>query len=359
MARIPAPRAARLTFMTLLLATLALLAAVFLPLWKPLFMAAVLAAAVQPLYSRLAARLGGKPKVAAVITTVLLVLVVLIPIILLSVVVVSEAVSAYQFIRTTLEHGGVEELLATLPHSIEGGVRRLLALVPEDIKPGTAAAGKAAAGFLSQALATVGNLAFALVMMLIAFYALLVKGDQLFGWVKDVSPLPETSELIDEARRTSGNVLRSTFLTALAQGSLATVGYLICGVPQPIFFGVVTFFAAFIPSVGTAIVSIPLVILLFLSGKTWQPIVLAVWGVALVGTIDNLLRPFFIRGGGMQVDGVIVFFALIGGVLVFGSIGILVGPLAVTLFLAMIRFAYRDYVEPQDEDQLIVAPTKD
>jgi predicted PurR-regulated permease PerM len=359
MARIPAPRAARLTFITLLLATLALLAAIFLPLWKPLFMAAVLAAAVQPIYRWLALKLGERPRVAAVITTVLLVLVVLLPIILLSVVVVSEAVSAYQFIRTTLEHGGVEELLSSLPHSIEGAVRRLVALMPEDIKPDTAAAGKAAAGFVSRALATVGNLAFALVMMLIAFYALLIKGDQLFRWLKDVSPLPETSELIDEARRTSGSVLRSTFLTALAQGSLATVGYLICSVPQPVFFGVVTFFAAFIPSVGTAIVSIPVVILMFISGHTWQPIVLAVWNVGLVGTVDNLLRPLFIRGGGMTVDGVVVFFSLIGGVLVFGSIGILVGPLAVTLFLAMVRFAYRDYVQPQEEPLVVVGSTED
>lgn len=354
MARITAPRAARLTFVTLLLATLVLICAVFLPLWKPLFLAAVLAAAGQPVHAWLVRKLGGRPKVAAAVTTLLLVLVVLIPIILLSVVVVSEAVSAYQFVRTTLEHGGVNELLNALPHTIEPMVRRVLELVPEDIKSETAAAGKVAAGFLSQAVATVGSLAFALVMMLIAFYALLLKGNQLFRWINEMSPLPETGELIDEARRTSGNVLRSTFLTALAQGTLATIGYLICDVPQPVFFGVVTFFAAFIPSVGTAIVSIPLVGLLFLSGKTWQPIVLAVWNVGLVGTIDNLLRPLFIRGAGMAVDGVIVFFALIGGVLVFGTIGILVGPLAVTLFLAMVRFAYRDYVQPQEP--VIVAP---
>ncbi len=118
--------------------------------------------------------------------------------------------------------------------------------------------------------------------------------------------------------------------------------------PNPAFFGLVTFFASFLPSVGTAIVAYPLAGLLLLLGKTWQAIFLAAWAAAVVGLVDNLLKPILIRGG-VQIHGVVIFFSLIGGVLVFGAIGLLVGPLAVSFFLAVVRFGQRDFA-PEEPD---------
>jgi predicted PurR-regulated permease PerM len=181
-------------------------------------------------------------------------------------------------------------------------------------------------------------------MFLVAFYALLVDGRRLVDWIEYVSPLPElqTLELLGQFRRVSGSVLGSSLITAIAQSAAATVGYLVAGVPNPFFFALLTFFASFLPSVGTAIIAFPLVGLLAVMGQVWQPIFLAAWALVVVGLVDNLLKPLLIRSG-MELHGVIVFFSLIGGVLVFGAIGLLAGPLIVSFFLAMVRFARRDF----------------
>ena len=130
-------------------------------------------------------------------------------------------------------------------------------------------------------------------------------------------------------------------MTALLQGIVAGVGFVIASVPNPLFFGVLTFFAAFIPSVGTALVTLPMVGLLFLSGYIWQPIFLAIWSIVAIGLCDNLVRPWLIRDG-VHLNGVAIFFSLVGGLIMFGAIGLIIGPLALAFFLAMIRFAQRD-----------------
>jgi predicted PurR-regulated permease PerM len=331
--RLPEVRVHQISYVTVLVASIALLLAIVLPLWKPLFLATVLAALLSPFNEWLARKLGRRRKAASVITTFLLVVVVLVPIGILTVIGVTEAIGAIGFVRDALQRGGVQGLIHALPSGLEEPLQQVVTMAPASL-PGEV--GGRIAGLLSRAVAIAGGLSFALVMMLIAFYALLVHGNELFDWIKQKSPLPETGELLREARQVSVNVLRSAFVTAFAQGILATTGYLIAGVPNAIFFGVMTFFAAFIPSVGTSLVALPVIGLMVITGDTWQPIFLGAWFAVLVGFIDNLLNPMLIKGG-MQVSGVVVFFSLIGGIAVFGAIGLIVGPVAVTFFLAMVR----------------------
>jgi predicted PurR-regulated permease PerM len=183
-------------------------------------------------------------------------------------------------------------------------------------------------------------------MFLVAFYGMLIDGDCLARWLIRTIPLPpgQTKEILQEFRRVSRSVLRSTLLTALVQAAIAVVGYVITGVPQPVFFGVLTFFAAFLPTLGTGLVAVPLAGLLLLSGQTWQGIFLAAWGVLVVGLVDNLLKPILIRGDA-EMHGVLVFFSLIGGVIVFGAVGLVVGPVALSFLFAVIRLGARDLVD--------------
>ena len=342
--RLSASRSALITFGILLAASIALLASIIFPLWKPMFLAAVLAAVLGPWNERLARRLGGRRKVASALMTVFVVGVVLVPLIILGVVIVGEAINAVDFVRTTLQRGGVDALVNALPKTIEAPIRSLIELVPTDIKGSpVAAGGQLAAGLASKAIATVAGVAFSLGILLVAFFAFLLRGRDLIDWLKRISPMPETGELLEEAHKVSGYVLRSTFITSVLQGIAATIGYTIATVPNAAFFGLLTFFSSFIPTVGTSLVAIPLVGLLALSGLTWQPIFVLAWNIIIVGTIDNLVKPMFIRGG-MPVSGLTIFFALVGGLIVFGGVGLLMGPLAVTFFLAMIRFGQRDYL---------------
>lgn len=345
--RLPTTRSAHVTFGIVLVGSVLLLVTVLLPVWKPLFMAAVLAAALSPANEWLGRKLGKRRKLATTITLFLVVVVLLIPLITLGVVIVDEAIKAYAFVRATLEQVGVtgliDKLMENLPDLIEQPLRSVLELMPieESLGDQAMASGRAAAGLLTSVLSQAGSLAFGLALMLVALHTLLLHGQALVAWIERISPLPETGELLAETRKVSGFAIRSSFVTALLQAVVATIGFAITSVPNPIFFGMLTFLAAFIPSVGTALVTFPLVGLLALSGYVWQPIFLGIWSLIAIGLIDNVVLPLLIRDG-VHLNGVAIFFALVGGLIVFGAIGLILGPLALALFLALIRF---DYVE--------------
>jgi predicted PurR-regulated permease PerM len=109
-----------------------------------------------------------------------------------------------------------------------------------------------------------------------------------------------------------------------------------------VFFALVTFFFAFIPAIGAAVVSLFAAALLLVTGHPYMAIFLSAWGLVVVGLVDNLVKPLLIRRG-LEIHGGIVFFSLIGGLATFGAIGLVVGPLAVALFLAVLRLYHRDY----------------
>ncbi len=340
-------RSAWIAFGVLLVASVVLASWIFVPLWKPLFLAAVLATATHGIYARLARRLGGRPRVAATIMTLGVILLLLVPCAVIGTVLVREAIQAYETARAAIQHGGFAELAERLPPQLEEPARRILERLPaapDDLSPDTASTGVQVARVIGGVVSSIAHLLFSAAMMLIAYFAMLTEGKRLLEWIEDVSPLRgrQTIELLTEFRTVSRSVLRSTVLTAAAQSTVATIGYLIAGVPQVIFFGFLTFFGAFIPSVGTGVVAVPIAIVLLLLGHTWQGIFLLVWALGVVGLVDNLLKPLLMRGG-LQLPGVVIFFSLLGGILVFGPIGLVVGPLAVTFFLTMIRFGYRDF----------------
>ena len=184
------------------------------------------------------------------------------------------------------------------------------------------------------------------VMMLIALFFFLVDGKALVAWIERVSPLEpgQTLEILREFRKVSASVLVSSLATAGVQALAALVGYLIAGVPHPFFFATVTFFLALIPAIGAGGACLAAALLLLAQGKIGMAIFLAIWGVLVVGLVDNLIKPILVKRG-LHMHGAIVFFALLGGLATFGTVGLLLGPLIVTLFLALVRIHQRDYGE--------------
>jgi predicted PurR-regulated permease PerM len=207
--------------------------------------------------------------------------------------------------------------------------------------------GATAAQTVGGVVAATGTLVFQVVLMLIAFYFLLVEGQRLVAWLESVSPLKrgQTTELLAEFRRVTRSVLVSTLATAGVQAVAALVGYLITRVPVPVFFAAVTFFFALIPAIGAATVCVAAALLLLATGHPVGAIFLAAWGIFVVGLSDNVIKPMLAKRG-MQMHGVIVFFSLLGGLAVFGPIGLLLGPLSVAFFLAVLRIYERDYGRP-------------
>jgi predicted PurR-regulated permease PerM len=161
--------------------------------------------------------------------------------------------------------------------------------------------------------------------------------------VSEAAPLKEgqTRELLSEFRNVSVAVLVSSAATAAIQAAVAMVGYLIAGAPQPLFFTLVTFIMAVIPAVGAGSVGVAVAALVFIGGKTGAAIFLLIWGTLVVGFTDNFVKPYLIKGR-MEVHGAVIFFALLGGLALFGTVGLLAGPLIVAFFLAVVRICRRE-----------------
>jgi len=344
------PQAARWTLLVLTIIALALLALIVQPFAAALFIAAVIAGAISPWYERLAARLRDRRQVAAGLTTAAILLVVVLPLASISVVLANEISAGATYVRTTLRSEGVQGLVNDLPRPLRALAEKVVAQLPQgqgDLQDVAQQQGGRAAAAVGGVLKTTWGVIIQLVMMMIAFFFFLVDGPQLVDWFEDVMPLGrgQTRRLLGEFRRVSVAVIVSSVATAAIQAAVALVGYLIARVPNPFFFGIVTLIVALVPAVGAGSVVLASAAIMYLGGHTYAAIFLVLWGVLAVGLIDNVVKPYLIRGG-IELHGAVVFFALLGGLAYFGPVGLIAGPLVVSFFLAVIRMWDRDDAEP-------------
>ena len=345
-------------------ASLVLTALVIWPIWRPLLVAAVLAGPLFPYYEKVVKSWGGRKSLVAGVFTFGTVLLILLPVAALALVAVREALGAVSVIRHTLASDGLSGLIAKAPEPLEGWLRALQKHIPsqlEELMGQAGASGRWALATLSGTLAAIGNFAFQLALMLIAFFFFLRDGRALVDWFAEATPLPpaRVRELMREFRGVARSVLGANFITGGVQAVIATIGYFIAHAPSPIFFGLLTLFASLIPSIGTALVTLPLAGILLLLGHPWAALFLAIWSVVVVGLIDNILRPYLIRGGS-QLHGALVFFSLIGAIGVFGMVGLFLGPLVLTFFLSAVRISRRvQEVEARNDnsDQAATTPS--
>lgn len=343
--------AARRFLFVLLVGSLLLVAAVLRPLGVAVFMAIVLAVILSPLQERLSRRLGGRRHLASAIVVIAVLLLLVGPLAAMSAVVVNELVDGVKFIVGTVRSDGVSGLVAALPETLQHLATRALDYLgdlQQLFERNFGGQGGKAASLLGTALAATGSLALNLAMMLIAMFFLLVGGGEVLAWVDDVSPLRrgQTREVLAEFKKVSYAVISSTVLTAAAQALAALVGYLIAQVPHAFFFTALTFFVALVPLVGAASVCLGAALLLLASGHPYMAGFLALWGLVVVGLVDNIVKPYLIKGN-VELHGAVVFFALVGGIAAFGMIGLLLGPLAVALFFALLRMYRRDYLRDE------------
>lgn len=330
----------------ILLASALLAAWVFLPLWQPLLLGVVFASALSEPHRRLSKRLWGRPYLGAAVMTVGGTLLIIGPLVALGSIAMQQAVAALDWIKHLVSSGQLSRALAPLPDALERMVRPQLERVPRMLTARDSASGEAGRWAIIQlqsAVATASEVAFGLGMMLITFFFVLGDGDRLVGWLKSVSPIgrSRTQELLTDFRVVSRSLVGSNVITGIVQAVVATTGYFIARAPQPIFFGLLTLLTSFIPTLGTAMVSVPLAGLLLLSGKTFGGLFLLAWATLAVGLIDNLLRPLLIRGD-VDIHGAVIFFSFLGGIALFGLAGLVVGPMALSFFLTMLRFHARD-----------------
>jgi predicted PurR-regulated permease PerM len=164
-------------------------------------------------------------------------------------------------------------------------------------------------------------------------YGVLVEGEAWYAWIEQHAPMQPTAlERLTGAFVETGRGLLFGILGAgVIQSAIATIAYLAIGVPQALALGLLTLVFSVIPAVGTAIVWIPVTAGLALTGRTGAALAMGIIGVALIGTADNIARPWLARRGKLELPTYVVLVAMFGGVELLGGWGLVLGPLVVRL----------------------------
>jgi predicted PurR-regulated permease PerM len=128
--------------------------------------------------------------------------------------------------------------------------------------------------------------------------------------------------------------IKGTFVVGLVQGGLAGLGFAVAGIEGSAFWGTIMVVLSIIPGIGTALIWVPAVIYLFVVGKTASAIALAAWCALVVGTVDNFLRPKLV-GGDTKMPDLLILLSTFGGLSMFGAVGLVLGPIIASLFIAV------------------------
>lgn len=332
-------------FIGLLLLVLVLTFRIFLPFVAPIALAFMTAVIVRPVDRWLVKVSGGRRTLGAALSVVFVLVVVLVPLSILASQLTQEASSLFSHLRD----GG------------DGSFHRAVAYV---IRPAQAiypSFNPDVEGFLhaisSKAVANIGgifsgtaSIAIGIFLWVICFFYILRDGTRFREAIIDLSPLADNydRQIIDRLEKTVNSVVRGTFLVSLIQAFLVGVGFSIFGVPNVVLWGTVAAVAAFLPGIGTGLVVIPAVIYLFATGNTAASIGLLVWGVVIVGLVDNFVLPTLMSKG-FTVHPVFVLFSILGGVIFFGPVGVLLGPLVIALLFALIEIYKLLILDDQDK----------
>jgi predicted PurR-regulated permease PerM len=171
-----------------------------------------------------------------------------------------------------------------------------------------------------------------LMVFVTAFYGLLVSGSRFGAWLELNAPLAaeQSHRLAAAFYETGRGLIVGVGVTALAQGALAGVGYVIAGLPHAFVLALLTALMALIPSLGSGLVWAPMGGILLLTDRVADGVVVLVFG-CLAGLADNFLRPVLSRFGHLRVPTIVLFCAMLGGVMGFGAAGLVIGPLFVRL----------------------------
>lgn len=324
-----------------------------LPLWLPLVLAAWFADLVQPLSRRLERRLHGKARAAAVVT-VLFVLVGLLPFVPVVLTLASDAAALVDRVLSSEDaQATLQSLLAGSAESAESqsaGIpdpRSLVTTNPERLFEIMRQSGAKALGFAGKLAGATFAAAIALIVFVVGFYGLLVHGPRLGGWLERNSPLGRAHghRFLGAFYETGRGLIVGVGMTALAQGVIAGVGYLIAGLPHALVFALLTALAGLIPSLGSGFVWLPIGGILLLNGRVTDAVVVLAFG-SLAGIADNFLRPVLSRFGRLRVPTIVLLCAMLGGILAFGAAGLVVGPLFVRLTMEGLELWSRRH-EPQ------------
>lgn len=331
-----------------------------------IFLAGIFSALARPLYKRFEGWYGGRRALASLSTLFLIVIVVIVPLGVLMGIVTAQAIKIGQSVTPWVQQQisqptEFHELLSSLPYYDK--------LVPY----GNTIWQKAGEmiGTISRFLisnlstATMGavNSLFMAFAMLYTMFFFLMDGDKLLDKILYYLPLQNEDEqrMLSKFTSVTRATLKGTAVIGILQGSLAGVAFWVAGIPSAVFWGTMMTVLSIIPGIGSALVWGPAVIILAAGGNPWKAVGLGLFCALVVGAIDNLLRPVLV-GKDTQMHDLMIFFSTLGGIIMFGVMGMIIGPIVAALFITIwdiYGMAFKDMLPQVQGVQSAVRPPED
>jgi predicted PurR-regulated permease PerM len=304
-----------------------------------ILLAGIFAAMAQPLYGRLLALLRGRRTTAAVLTLIILLVAIILPLLGILGVVTAQAFRISETVGPWIEKRIAEpDVFARTLENLPG--YHLLAPYRDEIMARAAQAVGRIGAFLVESLsaATRGTITFffQLFLMLYAMFFFLMEGGPLLRRILSYVPLKDEDEqrMVERFVSVARATLKGTLLIGLVQGSLAGMAFWVAGIESPLFWGTLMVLLSIIPGIGTALVWVPASVILMMTDRVAAGLGLALFCGLVVSSVDNLLRPRLV-GRDTQMHDLLVLFGTLGGLLLFGVLGFIVGPIVAALFVTI------------------------
>ncbi|HBB49397.1 TPA: hypothetical protein DEQ22_00655 [Candidatus Nomurabacteria bacterium] len=327
-------------FFGLLLATLIFTFLIFRPFWVVLILGISFSIVFYPFYEWLNGR-HLPPWLSSLLTVLIFVVILCGPLLGIGVLIFNQSQDLY---RIVVNNGSAGPFMNSISDTINN-------FLPEGV---TFNAGEKASDFISFVSKNIANIFSSTIS---AFFSFLLMFLIMFYFLKDgakwqravivLSPLSDQDDekIIGRLRQAVNSVIKGSLFIALVQGVMMGIGLWLFGIPNSALWGIVAAVTSLLPTIGTAVVSVPAIVFLFISGNISSAIGLAIWAALMVGMVDNLLYPFIV-GEKINIPPLLILFAVLGGLSLLGPVGILVGPLSVSLLYTLISI-YRNEFKQQ------------
>jgi len=313
------------------------------PFLIPIFLALIVSTLLSPVYRVLCKKLNNRRSLAAFVICLGLTAAILVPVVFLSMSLVSEVNDVYKKLKNPETLRNIDAWLNPTNNPI---LRRIQTWLPDSfqlesqqIAAQAQRIGIALLGMATAFAAGILNFVVDYFIMIAALFFLLRDSDYFAERIRVISPLSGEQEsiFVERFRTVARATVFGNLATTLTQGTVSALTFLSLGLPNPLLWGILIALLSLIPVFGAALIWVPWTIYLFARGSITKGVVLFVVQIGVVGSVDNILRPLFIRGGA-KMHTLVVFFSILGAVMYFGITGILFGPLIFAIAIALLDF---------------------
>jgi len=328
-------------FLALLLVVSVAFGWILLPFYGAVFWAVILAIIFAPVQRRLLARLNARRNLAALATLFICLLVAVLPVILIAGVLVQEGTTLYK----QIESGEIDidsfvsHAKELLPASWQAQMQRFGLGDMDQIRERLASSALQGSQFLATKAFSFGQGTFQFMLsfflMLYLLFFLLRDGRELVARIRKAVPLSDNQKrrLFSKFTRVVRATVKGNIVVAATQGALGGIIFAILGIPSAVLCGVLMAFLSLLPAVGAGVIWTPVAIYFLMKGFIVQGVVLILYGVLVIGLVDNILRPILV-GKDTKMPDYVVLISTLGGLSLFGLNGFVIGPLIAALFIS-------------------------